>query len=225
MRAFIQVIETKDCTPAANSKRVSEGVGMLGKQLRLNEDRQSALEHAGLRSRRGQGSVSDQHHPQARAGLDDTEMGRDPVAPPLVVSKLIGQHPVPRRGQVSRAASPREVRRQRVPAGLSGENIPTFAGSSGIVDALRHVSPRPARNAARPQRRGDSGHLEAGQSTPTSTPCWSTPSFDVIRRDGLESPEMADQPEPDASVEVSIDHDDLSLGSSGGASGSAPDLV
>ena len=43
MRAFIQVIEAKDLYTRGHSERVSEGVGMLGRYLRLTDDRQSAL--------------------------------------------------------------------------------------------------------------------------------------------------------------------------------------
>jgi hypothetical protein len=41
----------------------------------------------------------------------------------------------------------------------------------------------------------------------------------VIRAHGWKA--AVDQPAPDGSVQISIDHDDLSLGSAGGASGSA----
>ena len=43
---------------------------------------------------------------------------------------------------------------------------------------------------------------------------------EMISQHGWEAAAV-DQPPPDASVPVTIDHDDLSLGSGGGASGSA----
>jgi HD-GYP domain-containing protein (c-di-GMP phosphodiesterase class II) len=104
------------------------------------------------------------------------------------------------------------------PAGLSGQSIPYFARIIGIVDAFDCLT---STRSYRPARSVEETLAILKQDKYTHFDPLLVDAFvDVIERHGWK-PSVADLPEPDASVEATIDHDDLSLGSSGGASGSA----
>jgi hypothetical protein len=215
MRAFIQVIETKDLYTRGHSERVSEGVGRLGRYLKLNPDRQSALEHAGLLHDVGKVGVPTSII-RKPGKLDDSEMDAIRLHPARGV-ELIGNIPFLEEVKSAVLHHHEKYDGTGYPAGLAAENIPYFARIIGIVDAFDSLtstrSYRPARGVEETLKillQDRNSHFDPGL----------VDAFvEVIRSQGWKT--AADQPAPDGSVEASIDHDDLSLGSGGGASGSA----
>ncbi|NEA33824.1 HD-GYP domain-containing protein [Streptomyces sp. SID13031] len=216
MRAFIQVIETKDLYTRGHSERVSEGVGMLGRFLRLSEDRQSALEHAGLLHDVGKVGVPTSII-QKPGRLDDSEMDAIRLHPARGV-ELIGNIPFLEEVKSAVLHHHEKYDGTGYPAGLSGTNIPYFARIIGIVDAFDCLtstrSYRPARSV--PETLAILEQDRYSHFDPQLVDAF----VKVIATEGWKAAE-AEQLPPDASVQASIDHDDLSLGSSGGASGSA----
>ncbi|WP_237706594.1 HD-GYP domain-containing protein [Kribbella flavida] len=216
MRAFIQVIETKDLYTRGHSERVSEGVGMLGRYLRLSENRQAALEHAGLLHDVGKVGVPTSII-RKPGRLDDSEMDAIRLHPARGV-ELIGNIPFLEEVKSAVLHHHEKYDGSGYPAGLSGTNIPYFARIIGIVDAFDCLtstrSYRPARSVEETL-----AILEQDRYSHFD-PDLVDAFIKVIRTQGWKSV-AADQPAPDASVEASIDHDDLSLGTGGGATGSA----
>ena len=103
------------------------------------------------------------------------------------------------------------------PAGLSGKRIPYFARMIGIVDAFDCLT---STRSYRPARSVEETLAILIQDRNTHfDPALVDAFVEVIRRDGWVA--AAEQPAPDATVEAAIDHDDVSLGSGGGATGSA----
>ncbi|MFB6725375.1 HD-GYP domain-containing protein [Kribbella sp. NPDC056345] len=216
MRAFIQVIETKDLYTRGHSERVSEGVGMLGRHLQLNEDRQNALEHAGLLHDVGKVGVPTRII-QKPGRLDDSEMDAIRLHPARGV-ELIGNIPFLEEVKSAVLHHHEKYDGTGYPAGLSGTNIPYFARIIGIVDAFDCLT---STRSYRPARSVDETLQILLQDRYTHFDPQLVDAFvEVIRRDGWKAA-AADQPAPDESVQAPIDHDDLSLGSGGGASGSA----
>ncbi|MEU4604564.1 HD-GYP domain-containing protein [Kribbella sp. NPDC023972] len=215
MRAFIQVIETKDLYTRGHSERVSEGVGLLGRYLGLNQDRQSALEHAGLLHDVGKVGVPTSII-RKPGRLDDAEMDAIRLHPARGV-ELIGNIPFLEEVKSAVLHHHEKYDGSGYPAGLAGEKIPYFARIIGIVDAFDCLT---STRSYRPARGVEETLEILLQDRYTHFDPRLVDAFvDVIRRHGWKS--AADQPAPDANVEASIDHDDLSLGSGGGASGSA----
>jgi HD-GYP domain-containing protein (c-di-GMP phosphodiesterase class II) len=104
------------------------------------------------------------------------------------------------------------------PAGLSGTNIPYFARIIGIVDAFDCLT---STRSYRPARSVDETLAILEQDRFSHFDPQLVDAFvKVIGEQGWKAAEVEQVP-PDASVQAGIDHDDLSLGSSGGASGSA----
>ncbi|MFC9694421.1 HD-GYP domain-containing protein [Kribbella sp. NPDC056951] len=216
MRAFIQVIETKDLYTRGHSERVSEGVGMLGRHLQLNEDRQLALEHAGLLHDVGKVGVPTRII-QKPGRLDDSEMDAIRLHPARGV-ELIGNIPFLEEVKSAVLHHHEKYDGSGYPAGLSGTNIPYFARIIGIVDAFDCLT---STRSYRPARSVEETLQILLQDRYTHFDPQLVDSFvEVIRRDGWKAA-AADQPAPDETVQAAIDHDDLSLGSGGGASGSA----
>ncbi|GAA1586098.1 HD-GYP domain-containing protein [Kribbella hippodromi] len=215
MRAFIQVIETKDLYTRGHSERVSVGVGMLGKYLRLPEDRQQALEHAGLLHDVGKVGVPTSII-RKPGKLDDSEMDAIRLHPARGV-ELIGNIPFLEEVKSAVLHHHEKYDGTGYPAGLSGDNIPYFARIIGIVDAFDCLT---STRSYRPARSIDETLAILVQDKTTHFDPELVDAFvEVIRTDGWKAAAV-EQPAPDGSVQV-IDHDDLSLGSSGGASGSA----
>jgi hypothetical protein len=216
MRAFIQVIETKDLYTRGHSERVSTGVGMLGRQLRLSEDRQNALEHAGLLHDVGKVGVPTSII-RKPGKLDDSEMDAIRLHPARGV-ELIGNIPFLEEVKSAVLHHHEKYDGTGYPAGLSGAHIPYFARIIGIVDAFDCLtstrSYRPARSV-----KETLAILVEDKSTHFD-PELVDAFVEVIQTQGWTAAAV-DQPAPDESVRISIDHDDLSLGSGGGASGSA----
>jgi HD domain len=215
MRAFIQVIEAKDLYTRGHSERVSEGVGMLGRHLKLSGDRQNALEHAGLLHDVGKVGVPTSII-QKPGRLDDAEMDAIRLHPSRGV-ELIGNIPFLEEVKSAVLHHHEKYDGTGYPAGLSGEDIPYFARMIGIVDAFDCLtstrSYRPARSvedtlAILTQDRHS--HFDPGLVDAFA---------DVIKRHGWKA--AVDQPAPDGSIRTAIDHDDLSLGTGGGATGTA----
>jgi hypothetical protein len=214
MRAFIQVIETKDLYTRGHSERVSAGVGMLGRHLRLPDDRQQALEHAGLLHDVGKVGVPTSII-RKPGKLDDMEMDAIRLHPARGV-ELIGNIPFLEEVKSAVLHHHEKYDGTGYPAGLSGANIPYFARIIGIVDAFDCLT---STRSYRPARSIEETLTILVQDKVTHFDPELVDAFvDVIRTQGWEA--AVDQPAPDGSVQV-IDHDDLSLGSSGGASGSA----
>jgi len=214
MRAFIQVIETKDLYTRGHSERVSEGVGMLGRQLGLTDDRQSALEHAGLLHDVGKVGVPTSII-QKPGRLDDSEMDAIRLHPARGV-ELIGNIPFLEEVKSAVLHHHEKYDGTGYPAGLSGKNIPYFARIIGIVDAFDCLT---STRSYRPAREVEETLRILIQDRYTHFDPELVDAFvEVIRRHGWKT---VDQPAPDGSVVVAIDHDDLSLGSGGGATGSA----
>jgi hypothetical protein len=215
MRAFIQVIETKDLYTRGHSERVSEGVGILGKHLKLSEDRQQALEHAGLLHDVGKVGVPTRII-QKPGRLDDSEMDAIRLHPARGV-ELIGNIPFLEEVKSAVLHHHEKFDGSGYPAGLSGSNIPYFARIIGIVDAFDCLtstrSYRPARSIE------ETLEILLQDRYSHFDPHLVDAFVEVIRTHGWKAAD--DQPAPDDSVRASIDHDDLSLGSGGGASGSA----
>jgi HD-GYP domain-containing protein (c-di-GMP phosphodiesterase class II) len=104
------------------------------------------------------------------------------------------------------------------PAGLSGTNIPYFARIIGIVDAFDSLT---STRSYRPARSVEETIAILIQDRMTHFDPQLVDAFvHVVHSEGWQ-PAAEEQLEPDATVEAAIDHDDLSLGSGGGASGSA----
>ncbi|GAA1583128.1 HD-GYP domain-containing protein [Kribbella karoonensis] len=215
MRAFIHLIETKDLYTRGHSERVSAGVGMLGRHLRLTEDRQQALEHAGLLHDVGKVGVPTSII-RKPGKLDDNEMDAIRLHPARGV-ELIGNIPFLEEVKSAVLHHHEKYDGTGYPAGLSGDNIPYFARIIGIVDAFDSLtstrSYRPARGIPETL-----AILEQDKTTHFD-PGLVDEFVEVIRSQGWTAA-ATEQPAPDGSVQV-IDHDDLSLGSTGGASGSA----
>lgn len=215
MRAFIQIIETKDLYTRGHSERVSAGVGMLGRRLRLPDDRQQALEHAGLLHDVGKVGVPTSII-QKPGKLDDNEMDAIRLHPARGV-ELIGNIPFLEEVKSAVLHHHEKYDGTGYPAGLSRESIPYFARIIGIVDAFDCLT---STRSYRPARSVDETLAILIQDKTTHFDPELVDAFvDVIRTQGWKAA-AADQPAPDGSVQA-IDHDDLSLGSSGGASGSA----
>lgn len=216
MRAFIQVIETKDFYTRGHSERVSQGVGMLGRQLRLNEHRQHALEHAGLLHDVGKVGVPTSVI-RKPGRLDDTEMDAIRLHPARGV-ELIGDIPFLEEVKSAVLHHHEKYDGTGYPAGLSGTNIPYFARIIGIVDAFDSLT---STRSYRPARSVEETLAILVKDRYTHFDPELVDSFvNVIEKEGWR-PEVADQPVPDGEVQATVDHDDLSLGSGGGASGSA----
>jgi len=216
MRAFIQVIETKDLYTRGHSERVSAGVGMLGRHLQLNEDRQLALEHAGLLHDVGKVGVPTRII-QKPGRLDDTEMDAIRLHPARGV-ELIGNIPFLEEVKSAVLHHHEKYDGTGYPAGLAAENIPYFARIIGIVDAFDCLT---STRSYRPARGVEETLQILLQDRYTHFDPQLVDAFvEVIRQDGWRAA-ATDQPAPDGSVRATIDHDDLSLGTAGGASGSA----
>jgi hypothetical protein len=216
LRAFIQVIETKDLYTRGHSERVSGGVGMLGRHLRLSPDRQAALEHAGLLHDVGKVGVPTSII-RKPGKLDDTEMDAIRLHPARGV-ELIGNIPFLEEVKSAVLHHHEKYDGTGYPAGLSGTNIPYFARMIGIVDAFDCLT---STRSYRPARTVEETLAILTQDKLTHfDPVLVDAFVDVIKREGWKAP-APDQPAPDASVQVAVDHDDLSLGSGGGASGTA----
>jgi hypothetical protein len=216
MRAFIQLIETKDLYTRGHSERVSSGVGMLGRHLRLSEDRQNALEHAGLLHDVGKVGVPTSII-QKPGRLDDSEMDAIRLHPARGV-ELIGNIPFLEEVKSAVLHHHEKYDGTGYPAGLSGTNIPYFARIIGIVDAFDCLT---STRSYRPARSVEETLAILIQDRFTHFDPHLVDAFaEVIKSRGWIAA-SADQPAPDGTVQVSIDHDDLSLGSGGGASGSA----
>jgi HD-GYP domain-containing protein (c-di-GMP phosphodiesterase class II) len=189
---------------------------MLGKQLKLSEDRQQALEHAGLLHDVGKVGVPTRII-QKPGRLDDSEMDAIRLHPARGV-ELIGNIPFLEEVKSAVLHHHEKFDGSGYPAGLSGSNIPYFARIIGIVDAFDCLtstrSYRPARSVE------ETLEILLQDRYSHFDPHLVDAFVDVIRTHGWKAA-AADQPAPDGSVQVSIDHDDLSLGSGGGASGSA----
>jgi hypothetical protein len=216
MRAFIEVIETKDLYTRGHSERVSQGVGMLGRQLRLPEDRQQALEHAGLLHDVGKVGVPTSII-RKPGRLEDFEMDAIRLHPARGV-ELIGNIPFLEEVKSAVLHHHEKYDGTGYPAGLSAENIPYFARIIGIVDAFDCLtstrSYRPARSVEETLtilKQDRYSHFD---------PALVDAFVEVIQSQGWEAPDQV-EPLPDGAPVASIDHDDLSLGSGGGASGSA----
>ena len=216
MRAFIHVIETKDLYTRGHSERVSAGVGMLGRQLQLPEDRQSALEHAGLLHDVGKVGVPTSII-RKPGRLDDAEMDAIRLHPARGV-ELIGNIPFLEEVKSAVLHHHEKYDGSGYPAGLSGTHIPYFARIIGIADAFDCLT---STRSYRPARTVEETLAILEQDKVTHFDPELVDAFvHVIRTHGWTAAAV-DQPAPDGSVQISIDHDDLSLGSSGGASGSA----
>ncbi len=216
MRAFIQVIETKDLYTRGHSERVSAGVGMLGRHLRLPEDRQNALEHAGLLHDVGKVGVPTSII-RKPGKLDDSEMDAIRLHPARGV-ELIGNIPFLEEVKSAVLHHHEKYDGTGYPAGLSATHIPYFARIIGIVDAFDCLT---STRSYRPARSIEETLAILVQDKSTHFDPDLVDAFvEVIQMHGW-SAAAVDQPAPDESVQVSIDHDDLSLGSGGGASGSA----
>lgn len=215
MRAFIQIIETKDLYTRGHSERVSIGVGMLGRHLRLPDDRQQALEHAGLLHDVGKVGVPTSII-RKPGKLDDTEMDAIRLHPARGV-ELIGNIPFLEEVKSAVLHHHEKYDGTGYPAGLSGDHIPYFARMIGIVDAFDSLT---STRSYRPARGVDETIAILIQDKTTHFDPELVEAFvEVIRTKGWTAAAV-NQPVPDGSLQI-IDHDDLSLGSSGGASGSA----
>ena len=215
MRAFIQVIETKDLYTRGHSERVSAGVGMLGRQLNLNDDRLNALEHAGLLHDVGKVGVPTSII-RKPGRLDDSEMDAIRLHPARGV-ELIGNIPFLEEVKAAVLHHHEKYDGTGYPAGLSGDNIPYFARIIGIVDAFDCLTSTRSYRAARSVE--ETLAILVQDRHTHFDPALVDAFVEVINRYGWNA--AADQPAPDETVAVSIDHDDLSLGSSGGATGRA----
>ncbi|WP_237745042.1 HD-GYP domain-containing protein [Kribbella catacumbae] len=216
LRAFIQLIEVKDLYTRGHSERVSEGVGMLGRHLKLSEDRQNALEHAGLLHDVGKVGVPTSII-QKPGRLDDSEMDAIRLHPARGV-ELIGNIPFLEEVKSAVLHHHEKYDGTGYPAGLNGTNIPYFARIIGIVDAFDCLT---STRSYRPARGVEETLAILEQDKYSHFDPQLVDAFvRVIRANGWHAAAV-DQPAPDETVQFSIDHDDLSLGKGGGASGSA----
>jgi hypothetical protein len=215
LRAFIQVIEAKDFYTRGHSERVSHGVGLVGRHLRLDEHRQHALEHAGLLHDVGKVGVPTSVI-QKPGRLDDSEMDAIRLHPARGV-ELIGDIPFLEEVKSAVLHHHEKYDGTGYPAGLSGTNIPYFARIIGIVDAFDSLT---STRSYRPARSVDETLEILIHDRYTHFDPHLVDAFvEVIRREGWKQP--VEQPAPDQAVPATVDHDDLSLGRGGGASGSA----
>lgn len=216
MRAFVEVIETKDPYTRGHCGRVSEGVGMLGRALDLPSDRLVAVEHAGLLHDVGKVGVPTSVI-RKPGKLDDDEWSAIKLHPARGV-ELIGNIPFLEEVKEAVLHHHEKYDGSGYPAGLKGRNIPYFSRMIGIVDAFDCLtttrSYRPARSVEETLQ-----ILEQDKHTHFD-PDLVDAFVAVVRQQGWAAA-SADQPAPDASVPVAVDHDDLSLGSGGGATGNA----
>lgn len=216
MRAFIHVIETKDFYTRGHSERVSHGVSMLGKHLGLPEDRQHALEHAGLLHDVGKVGVPTRVI-RKPGKLDDSEWAAIRLHPARGV-ELIGGIPFLEEVKSAVLHHHEKYDGTGYPAGLKAERIPYFARMIGIVDAFDCLT---STRSYRPAKSVDETLAILIQDRNSHFDPDLVDAFvRVIRRNGWEAAEVV-QPAPDTAVPAAIDHDDLSLGSGGGATGSA----
>jgi hypothetical protein len=216
MRAFIQVIETKDFYTRGHSERVSRGVGMLGRKLGLPEPRQLALEHAGLLHDVGKVGVPTSVI-RKPGKLDDAEWAAIRLHPARGV-ELIGDIPFLEEVKSAVLHHHEKYDGTGYPAGLSGTRIPYFARMLGIVDAFDCLT---STRSYRPARSVEETLAILIQDRNTHFDPHLVDAFvEVIRKDGWQAAAV-EQPAPDATITGAIDHDDLSLGSGGGATGSA----
>jgi HD-GYP domain-containing protein (c-di-GMP phosphodiesterase class II) len=195
---------------------VSEGVGMLGQQLQLPADRLSAVEHAGLLHDVGKVGVPTSVI-RKPGKLDDDEWSAIKLHPARGV-ELIGNIPFLEEVKEAVLHHHEKYDGSGYPAGLKGRNIPYFSRMIGIVDAFDCLtttrSYRPAKSVEETLQILE--HDKYTHFDPELVDAFVT----VIRRKGW-APASAEQRAPDASVPMAVDHDDLSLGSGGGATGSA----
>jgi HD-GYP domain-containing protein (c-di-GMP phosphodiesterase class II) len=194
---------------------VSAGVSALGRHLRLPDDRQHALEHAGLLHDVGKVGVPT-NVIRKPGKLDDSEWAAIRLHPARGV-ELIGD--VPFLEEVKSAVLHHHEKYDGTgyPAGLSGRRIPYFARMIGIVDAFDCLT---STRSYRPAKSVDETlQILIHDRNTHFDPALVDAFVEVIRRDGWKAAEV--QPAPDESIEAAIDHDDLSLGSGGGATGSA----
>ncbi len=216
LRAFIQVIETKDLYTRGHSERVSRGVGMLGRRLRLPDDRQHALEHAGLLHDVGKVGVPTSVI-RKPGKLDDTEWNAIRLHPARGV-ELIGDIPFLEEVKSAVLHHHEKYDGTGYPAGLSGTRIPYFARMICIVDAFDCLT---STRSYRPAKSVEETLAILIQDRNTHFDPQLVDAFvDVVSKEGWQAAEV-EQPAPDATIQVAIDHDDLSLGSGGGATGSA----
>lgn len=215
MRAFIQVIETKDLYTRGHSERVSEGVAMVGRHLRLSDDRLTALEHAGLLHDVGKVGVPTSII-QKPGRLDDAEMDAIRLHPARGV-ELIGNIPFLEEVKSAVLHHHEKFDGTGYPAGLSGTNIPYFARIIGVVDAFDSLTSTRSYRPARALE--ESLEILLKDRYTHFDPTIVDVFVEVIRKRGWRA--VADQPAPDKALQTGIDHDDLSLEQGGGASGSA----
>lgn len=215
MRAFIQVIETKDLYTRGHSERVSKGVSMLGKHLQLPADRLHALEHAGLLHDVGKVGVPTSVI-RKPGKLDDDEWAAIRLHPARGV-ELIGDIPFLEEVKSAVLHHHEKFDGSGYPAGLSGRRIPYFARMIGIVDAFDCLTTNRAYRRAKTVE--ETLEILVADRNTHFDPTLVDAFVAVIRRQGWESAQ--EQPAPDETVEAALDHDDVSLGSGGGATGSA----
>ncbi|MFK4089934.1 HD-GYP domain-containing protein [Kribbella sp. NPDC020789] len=216
MRAFIQVIETKDLYTRGHSERVSQGVGMVGRFLKLPEDRQQALEHAGLLHDVGKVGVPTSII-RKPGRLDDSEMDAVRLHPARGV-ELIGNIPFLEEVKSAVLHHHEKYDGTGYPAGLSGTNIPYFARIIGIVDAFDALT---STRSYRPARSVEETLAILDKDRTTHFDPQLVDAFIAVIRSQGWTAARKEQPAPDETVEAGVDHDDLSLDSGGGASGSA----
>lgn len=214
LRAFIQVIETKDRYTRGHSERVSAGVGMLGRYLGLPEHRQQALEHAGLLHDVGKVGVPTRII-RKPGRLDDSEMDAIRLHPARGV-ELIGNIPFLEEVKSAVLHHHEKYDGSGYPAGLSGTNIPYFARIIGVVDAFDSLT---STRSYRPARGVDETLAILEQDRYTHFDPHVVDAFvHVIRAEGWKAA-ATEQPVPDGNLDAGIDHDDLGLGTGGDASG------
>jgi HD-GYP domain-containing protein (c-di-GMP phosphodiesterase class II) len=149
--------------------------------------------------------------------LDDSEMDAIRLHPARGV-ELIGDIPFLEEVKSAVLHHHEKFDGSGYPAGLSGENIPYFARMIGIVDAFDCLT---TTRSYRPARSIDETLNILLQDRYTHFDPALTDAFvDLIRQHGWKAAAV-NQPAPDGSVRAGIDHDDLSLGAGGGASGSS----
>lgn len=216
MRAFVEVIETKDPYTRGHCGRVSEGVGLLGRELELPADRLTAVEHAGLLHDVGKVGVPTSVI-RKPGKLDDEEWSAIKLHPARGV-ELIGNIPFLEEVKEAVLHHHEKYDGSGYPAGLKGRNIPYFSRMIGIVDAFDCLtttrSYRPAKSVE------DTLQILEQDKYTHFDPEIVDAFVAVVRKHGW-APASAEQRAPDASVPAAVDHDDLSLGSGGGATGSA----
>jgi HD domain len=214
LRAFVQVIETKDLYTRGHSERVSSGVGMLGRHIGLSEERQHALEHAGLLHDVGKVGVPTSVI-RKPGKLDEEEWAAIRLHPARGTELISG---VPFLEEVKSAVLHHHEKYDGTgyPAGLSGNRIPYFARMIGIVDAFDCMTTNRAYRAARSVE--ETLAILIQDRNTHFDPKLVDAFVEVVRRDGWQV--TVEQPAPDASIATAIDHDDLSLRRGGGASGS-----